>query len=435
MKKNILSSKSESLNIKSQAKSIWSGTFSDSPEYVNYYFKYRFKIENFFFLSNPSNLIISSFHLNPYDLIFSNFKYKGRYLVAAATAPEYRNLGLFRELFFSSLLNLYSSIDIIYLHPAISNFYEKFAFAPTHFLNKLKLTSDDVRNILKLQKNIPFYRNKNYLFPEFYKNFRDNNSLTLGGSFLHKSNFDIKEYFNEILLENGDIIYFESSNNASCEFSPIYKVFFSYTQSYNSICVKDVILETPCHKLNNNMELSKNIILSIASYFKDIKDNFSLIINLPENSIFNSYFDILSLFLDKQVVSKELYLLTRVVNLESFGLKFFNARLRNFEKNPDFQLLFIAVSDKHIEKNNIVFFLDFNNKNITTKFITSDGFIPTESSKGIFISIDTFTSIVINSETLTFINLKKEIEFFNFFNPIFLNKLFNIPSGYIYQDV
>ncbi len=109
-------------------KTLWSTCFDDSAEFVDWNFENNY---------SPKDTIIAEYNgqraatiqLRPYTLSVFGQEKECRYISGVATLPEYRGLGLVREMFDFALPRIKAEgCDIAILVPAVDGMYEKFGF-------------------------------------------------------------------------------------------------------------------------------------------------------------------------------------------------------------------------------------------------------------------------------------------------------------------
>lgn len=159
--------KSESRYIEG-LKEIWQRAFGDSDEYISLFFTYAYDNAETF-AEFDGEKIVSVLYLLSCEIRVGDKLYKGRYLYAAATMPEYRSRGIMSRLIREAQSHAEKqALDFIALVPgqeSLYDYYRRFSFESTMFKSKGvlegtaqgdcpsdELTFDEVYN---RRKNIP----------------------------------------------------------------------------------------------------------------------------------------------------------------------------------------------------------------------------------------------------------------------------------------
>ena len=216
------------LEILKELKELYRLSFSDSSEYIDYYFEKKVtKMECRFLKLNDK--IISALYLKKQKLNYHNTIIDSYLIVALSTHPKYQQQGYMRILINHLINELYdSNIALVTLHPnpVSDKFYKKFNFVPYTFFSITKATkskdftfkkatTNDIDILLELynefSKDYSFYpiRTKQYYLERLdelsvendaiYIIFKNNKAV---GYFLTSANI-IEEYcFNGPLISN-----------------------------------------------------------------------------------------------------------------------------------------------------------------------------------------------------------------------------------------
>lgn len=111
---------------------LWHNVFGDDYDYIDYFFEKAYPYcDTFITLSDGKPA--SAFYLLPCYIDYEGKRYKGKYLYAAATLPEYRGKGLMAELINEAIFYCRNSseTDFISLVPAdegLYGYYGRFGF-------------------------------------------------------------------------------------------------------------------------------------------------------------------------------------------------------------------------------------------------------------------------------------------------------------------
>lgn len=81
---------------------LWHCVFGDSYSYIELIFKSEYEKSILCFGELVDDEVVSAFYLIESELVFEGKNYKGYYLYAAATLPEYRSKGLMSKLIFEA---------------------------------------------------------------------------------------------------------------------------------------------------------------------------------------------------------------------------------------------------------------------------------------------------------------------------------------------
>jgi predicted acetyltransferase len=112
-----------------RTRSLWESIFTeDSKEFLDYYYKYKAD-NNQIYTIEQKGKICAMLQLNPYHVKFGSAVYKAHYIIAVATAMEYRHQGLMKQLLIRSILDMYQAKEpFTYLMPAAEKIYTPFDF-------------------------------------------------------------------------------------------------------------------------------------------------------------------------------------------------------------------------------------------------------------------------------------------------------------------
>lgn len=233
-----------------QLKQIYKANFLDSEEYIDYFFHKKEK-EVYFLTKN--NLIVSSLYFRKQDLIFQGKIIKAYFIFALSTHPLYQHQGYMKELLTNFMNKVYDEVDVIYLHPAIKNFYEQFGFVYFGITPQetKEYEKDSLYNIEKLLS----------LYNEYAKQF----SL-----FTYRTKDDFTKIIDEIKIDNGkvailkehhqDIGYLIEDDNSVIEYCNLKEV-IPYNNTYNMLRI--INLESFLKKIDYS--LTENVVDNIIT--------------------------------------------------------------------------------------------------------------------------------------------------------------------------
>lgn len=115
----------------------------DSPAFVDYYFRVKAAENEIFVVENEKQEILTTLHLNPYEMMFCGERVKTNYIVAVATRADCRHQGMMRSLLQTSLQEMYRREETFtWLMPAAEAIYRPFGFRFIYEKNKMTVTAD-----------------------------------------------------------------------------------------------------------------------------------------------------------------------------------------------------------------------------------------------------------------------------------------------------
>lgn len=124
MKTGIVSSK----DVK-EVKDLWKYCFSDSQEFVDYYFGKRYRQEKNIIISDDKGEMQASLQLSPYTLLVNEKEKNINYVVGVSVKPESRGLGYSSTLLKETLNYQYrNNEDISILMPIDTEIYSRYGY-------------------------------------------------------------------------------------------------------------------------------------------------------------------------------------------------------------------------------------------------------------------------------------------------------------------
>ncbi len=124
---------------------LWNKVFGDDEEYIKLFFKEAY-FDGECFAETDDDEVISAFYLLKCSIKYQGKIYKGRYLYAAATLPEYRGKGLMAKLIDEAKNYIKAQgLDFIALVPAsdsLYDFYGKFGFKESMYKYRLGINKE-----------------------------------------------------------------------------------------------------------------------------------------------------------------------------------------------------------------------------------------------------------------------------------------------------
>lgn len=118
--------------IKEQVKALWKLCFEDSEEFVEMYFKLRYKSEVNVAIQSGDE-VISALQMLPYPMTFCGEMVQTSYISGACTHPDFRSKGVMRELLSQSfarmLRNGIQFSTLIPAEPWLFDYYKRMGYA------------------------------------------------------------------------------------------------------------------------------------------------------------------------------------------------------------------------------------------------------------------------------------------------------------------
>ena len=96
--------------IKEQVKALWKICFDDSEEFVEMYFRLRYKTEVNVAIQSGDE-VISALQMLPYPMTFGGETVQTSYISGACTHPDFRSKGVMRELLSQSFARMLQNIS------------------------------------------------------------------------------------------------------------------------------------------------------------------------------------------------------------------------------------------------------------------------------------------------------------------------------------
>ena len=140
---------------KEELMNLWRYCFSDSNEFVQWYFQEYYRQEHTYILQEPQQgTIAAAMQANPYRLCVRGQQIPAAYLVGVCSHPAYRGEGYFRRLFPTTLIQLAADgIPLAFLLPVNNLLYRPYDFIYTHYRADYQLELSEIGDFLR--KNSP----------------------------------------------------------------------------------------------------------------------------------------------------------------------------------------------------------------------------------------------------------------------------------------
>lgn len=135
------------MTTKEEVKALWKLCFNDSDEFVDLYFKKRYK-DDINVAIRRDGKVVSALQTVPYPMTFCGGTIATSYISGACTHPDYRNQGLMRQLLTDTHRRMYEKGVLVgMLIPAkkeLFDYYAKSGYAPVFGYARLKRTVKDL---------------------------------------------------------------------------------------------------------------------------------------------------------------------------------------------------------------------------------------------------------------------------------------------------
>lgn len=409
-------------NFKKEAISLWSQSFRDSNEYINYYFSSRYRHENFL-LCEENNTLLGGCHFNPYTFTFFNNNFFSRYLVGVATFPQFKNNGVFKSIFNFSLDYFHKKgEDLIFLTAANPEVYNKFNFSFSHYLSNYFFNFDLINQFRVKHKIIEITTDNLSKYEAFVSQ-----NIIKFSSFLNKNFDNLLDYLEETNLENGHIYLVVNSKNESIGS-------FTYVPTSDIISVQ--------HLFFDNQET----LFSIFGFLNNFSDYYEKI-----KVTTHFYCDLEAYLPNFKKIEKKVspYLMSRILNSKKFIECFLKNRFKSTTSCLSLNYIFVLkIIDKDIQDNNFLIFCNYSNNNISYFYedtfnkndneclkIVSTCYKEYENSPFITIDIKALSQLLFGALSLDTLLKNSSISIANNYDINILNYIFDIKKGYIHSDV
>lgn len=409
-------------DLKKEAISLWSQSFKDSSEYVNYYFTSRYKHENFL-LFEDNNTLLGGCHFNPYTFTFFNNYFSSRYLVGVATFPQFKNSGVFKSIFNFSLDYFYKKgEDLIFLTAANPEVYSNFNFSFSHYLSSYLFNFDLINQFRVKHKIIEITINNLSKYEAFISK-----EISCFSSFLSKDHNNFIDYLEETNLENGHIYIIVDSQDEAIGA-------FTYLPSEDIISVQHLFFH------------SSEILFSIFGFLNNFSDYYKKI------EITTHYYCDLEAYLSnfKKIEKKVTpYLMSRILNPKKFIECFLENRFKSINSSLSLNYNFILkITDKDIKDNNFLMFCNYSNNDISYFYenisnkdsdecleIIKNSYEEYINYPLLIVDIKVLSQLIFGALPIDTLLKNNSISIVNNYDIDILNYIFHIKKGYIHTDV
>lgn len=313
-------------------KNLWSYCFTDDENYVNYYFKKKYKPENNLILKDKKE-IAASLQLNPYLMIYGKTSLKISYIVGVSSKPEKRGAGYVTKLIFEALNHLYQKGEnFTILMPIDTKIYTRYGFSNIADMESAEISLDRI-DYHKTGLSVRRCSGSSYIkdLQNIYTFVSQN-----WDNYIYRNDLYFKNLLEEAGLENTNafISYDENSRPVSymffnVKFEPGKKGYVSEFLSKNALGIYELL----------------NVVKSHYTQIESVKidmpaDNNLKLIMKNDNKI---------------ILNKRPFIMGRVINAENM------LKSNPYIKLMDFgHKLSIKVKDNIIKNNNRVFCFEKN---------------------------------------------------------------------------
>lgn len=154
--------------MKEEVKALWKLCFNDSEEFVEMYFRMRYKNEINVAIESGDE-VISALQMIPYPMTFCGNTVKTSYISGACTRPDFREKGVMRELLSQAFTRMFHNgiffSTLIPAEPWLFGYYERMGFAAEFKYSVKEITVPEfipsrdiiVTNVKECQENIYQY--------------------------------------------------------------------------------------------------------------------------------------------------------------------------------------------------------------------------------------------------------------------------------------
>lgn len=187
-------------------KYLYSLSFGDNAEYIDFYYKNCFESKNCL-VYTEEDIIISSLFILDINFHLNGSVFKGDYIYAACTDPEYRSLGIMTKLIDYYLLEAKcKKTDVSILVPqedSLFGYYEHFGYKKYFFNREFDLKKESIKSN-NLKSDLNFQELNKIDFLNLRSRYLSNFCTTINYSKERTLNY----VYEEIMFSKGKIFYF-----------------------------------------------------------------------------------------------------------------------------------------------------------------------------------------------------------------------------------
>lgn len=202
---------------KNEVKNLWRYCFTDSDEYVDYYFENIYKKENNFIIKNNER-IVCSLMTNKYQISIKDKITDTSYIVGVSSSPTDRGHGFASELIKNTLNTLYQKKEqVAMLMPIDTSIYTRYAFTNIYDMLELDIPIDRIK-ILKNDLKVSFYEDDKiadliYIYSQ---------CVSKIDNFFVRDEKYFEKLVSEVRFENGHIMICYDDNNKPISYMLFY---------------------------------------------------------------------------------------------------------------------------------------------------------------------------------------------------------------------
>lgn len=188
--------------LKSSVMQMWKVCFDDSDDFIDLYFRTKYRNENTL-VKIVDGMVVASLQMLPYEMTFGDNRISTAYISGACTLPEKRQKGYMKELLSVAFVEMKKrKILLSTLIPQdneLSSFYKKMGYTEMFDIRKEKIRLPVNADIFGFQikkakiEDVP-------AVAEYYDRISGNQDLMV-----HKTHADWEAVFEDYFLANGNI--------------------------------------------------------------------------------------------------------------------------------------------------------------------------------------------------------------------------------------
>ncbi len=410
---------------------LWRYSFNDTEDFINYYFKERYRSENT--LVYKDEKLMAALQMNPYKINIEGQTDPVSYIIGISVFPQHRGRGLTTELLKSALMEEYKNgHSVSLLMPISTPLYTRYGYQNCIDLYSYNI---DLSNI-ELKKTDYKVRRLYGTSEEEFKSLSEiyNKKTKEWDIFLDRDDEDFRQLYLEAKSESGEIfaVYDNKDNPLG------YMVFYPKFEPLETGFVRELIALD-----KKAMDCLFNIIKSHATQIKKV------LIYQPENNPIAAYFN----YDNKIDIQLKPFMMARVVNAKKViekilkGINACDFSLFKFANTQDENNIYIDIEDSLIDKNNKIFRLNFGKNNVAQQALNenSASFILTVHEKSyksqipdesciISMDIGTFSQLYFGKHDMGIMVFNQKIKMKNCSHDFF-EILFPKKSSYINEYI
>lgn len=330
-------------------KNLWSYSFKDDKEYVDYYFSNRYNPANSLVITENEKFI-GALQLNPYRIKVGEDVDDTSYIVGVSIEPEYRGKGYSTVLMRDALKHLYKKGEnIALLMPIDTNIYLRYGFINTFYRHTYTMSISDI----KAEKTDCTVERISEITEEVYQQLL---YLYTDGSISKRARiYRTKEYFenklSELHVEGGNLYIIKDDDQpvGYMMFMPKYKV--------DTALMLEAVFQN-----KKALDTIYNFISSHSTQAKTIELNF----------VDHKAFETASKYTNRYTISKSNFMMARAINAKEILTRVFQTILDSKILNDsEWDMLenkiTIRVKDPLIKENDKCFILEYEDARLIAR--------------------------------------------------------------------